>query len=62
MWAAVFAGLITVVYLRVKTHINNERQLSTSEYIKPASLIGILVFFIVMHGSGSKETISTEPF
>lgn len=62
MWAAIFAGLITVMYIRLKSQLNNEGMIPTSDYVKPAVLNGLLVLFIVTYGSGSSETISTEPF
>ena len=62
MWAAVFAGLVTAVYLHMKARMNKEGKLSLNQYLKPSILVGILVAFIVSYGSGAKETILQEPF
>jgi len=61
-WAGIIAGVITTGYIHFKAKINNEGKLPVSAYTKPATLIAILVFFIVTNGLGKKETISTEPF
>ena len=60
--AAVFAGLATAAYVHIKAKMNNEGALQTSQYVKPAFLVAIFVYFIVSNGSGKKETISTEAF
>lgn len=60
--AAAFAGLATVCYIYLKARMNNEPKPETSDFIKPAILIGLLVYFIVSSGAGQRETISAEPF
>jgi hypothetical protein len=60
--ASVFAGLVTAVYIHIKAKLNNEGKLQTSQYVKPAFLVALLVYFIVSSGSGSREKISAEPF
>jgi hypothetical protein len=60
--AAIFAGLVTAGYVHVKAKMNNEGQLKSSQYVKPAFLVALLVYFIVSSGSGTREKISAEPF
>lgn len=62
LWAAVFAAVVTAVYIHFKSKLNNEPVPSNSECIKPAALVGMLVYFIVNTGLSAKETISLEPF
>lgn len=62
VYAALFAAAATALYIHVKANMNNEGKLQTSAYVKPASLVAILVYFIVNSGVGSPEEISTEPF
>ena len=61
MMAALFAAAVTAVYIHVKNQMNNGDKLIISAYAKPASLVAILVYFIVQSGS-SREHISAEPF
>ena len=60
--AAAFAALVTAGYIHVKAKMNNEGTLQTSQYVKPAFLVAILVYFIVSNGTASREKISAEPF
>ena len=60
--ASVFAGLATAAYIHIKAKMNNEGKLQTSQYVKPAFLVALLVYFIVSSGAGSREKISAEPF
>ena len=60
--ASVFAGLVTAAYIHVKAKMNNEGKLQTSQYVKPAFLVALLVYFIVSNGAGTREKISAEPF
>jgi hypothetical protein len=62
VYAAIFAAFIVAGYLHIKMKMNNEPEMKPSEYTKPAALVGILVWFIVAYGIGSRETISREPF
>lgn len=62
MYAAIFAAVITAGYIHVKNKMNNEPEMKPSEYMKPAVLNGVLVWFIVSYGIGGRETISKEPF
>ena len=61
MSAAAIAAAATIAYIHVKATMNKEK-LANSAYFKPAFLVGLLVYFIVSQGVGSRETISTEPF
>jgi len=60
--AAMFAAVVTAVYIHIKAKLNNEGQLQLHAYTKPAVLNAILVYFIVSNGLALKEPISTEPF
>ena len=60
--AALFAGLVTAGYIHVKAKLNNEGAQPVSAYVKPATLVAILVYFIVSTGSAAREKISVEPF
>jgi hypothetical protein len=60
--AAAFAGLTTAAYIHIKAKMNNEGKLQTSQYVKPAFLVALLVYFIVSNGAGTREKISAEPF
>lgn len=59
--ASAIAAGATMAYIYLKSTMNKEK-LSNSAYFKPAFLVGLLVYFIVSQGIGSKETISSEPF
>ena len=60
--AALFAAAVTAGYIHLKARMNNEGNLQTSQYVKPAILNAMLVYTIVSTGIGGKEKISTEPF
>ena len=62
VWAAVFAAAATAAYIYVKAQMNNEGPQQLSVFAKPASLVAILVYFIVSTGGSSRERISTDPF
>jgi hypothetical protein len=62
LYAAIFAGVATAGYIHAKNKLNNEKPLITSDYMKPAFLVALLVYFIISVGIGARETISTEPF
>jgi hypothetical protein len=61
-WAALFAAAVTISYIYAKSHMNNEGQPKTSTFAKPASLVALLVYFIVSQGVATKESILTDPF
>jgi hypothetical protein len=59
--AAVLAGGATALYIHVKGTMNKEK-LPNSAYFKPAFLVSVLVYIIVSRGTGTRETISTDPY
>jgi hypothetical protein len=59
--AAVLAGGATAAYIHVKGTMNKEK-LPNSAYFKPAFLVAVLVYIIVSRGTGTRETISTDPY
>jgi hypothetical protein len=61
IWAAVFAAVVTAGYIHVKNQMNGGAKLQLSAYAKPATLVALLVYFIVQCGS-TREHISSEPF
>jgi len=61
-WAALFAAAVTIAYIHFKAHINNSPPPRTSEFMKPASLVSLLVFFIISNGVSTKDAILTDPF
>jgi len=60
--AAILSAGATAAYIHFKAKLNNEPLPTTSQYVKPAVLVGILVYVITAYGSAQKERISTEPF
>jgi hypothetical protein len=62
VWAALFAGAVTAAYIHIKANMNNEGQLPLSSYMKPGSLVALLVYFIVQQGTAAKESILSDPF
>jgi hypothetical protein len=60
--ASLFAALATAGYIHFRSKINGERPPENNEYIKPAILVAILVYFIVCNGVGGREVLSSEPF
>lgn len=59
--AAVLAGGATAAYIQVKATMNKEK-LPNSAFFKPAFLVAVLVYIIVSRGTGTRETISTDPY
>jgi|TARA_R110000782_G_scaffold64000_1_gene130817 hypothetical protein len=62
VYAALIAGATTAGYIHLKAYLNNEGKLELNQYVKPAVLVAILVYMIILNGLGKKETISNEPF
>lgn len=60
--AAIIAAAVVMVYVYVKSKMNNEGKVKNSEYFKPAFLVGVLVYFIVSQGQGDSGPILKEPF
>lgn len=62
VYAGIIAGLITALYMYGKNRLNKEPELHMKDYLKPALLNTLMVYFIVSYGIGGKEKISTDPF
>lgn len=60
--AALFAAALTVAYIYAKGRLNNEPEKQLSDYMKPAVLNAVMVYFIVDNGISQKEVLSAEPF
>jgi len=60
--AAVVAAAATIAYVYSKSKMNNEGKLKNSDFMKPAFLIGVLVYFITDQGHGTQEALIKEPF
>lgn len=62
MSAAVIAAVITIGYILIKSKINGEEKPKNSDFMKPACLIALLVYFIVSQGQGEFTPTTKEPF
>ena len=62
VYAGLIAGATTAGYIHLKAYLNNEGKLEMNKYTKPAVLVAILVYVIVVNGLGQKEVISNDPF
>lgn len=60
--AAVIAAGAVIAYTFATKKMNGNEKLKNSDYIKPAFLIGLLVYFIVSQAKGSHEAPLREPF
>ena len=60
--AAAIAAAVTAGYIYVKAKMNGQEKLKNSDYVKPAFLVALLVFFIVSQGSGQGDAVSKEPY
>lgn len=61
--AALFAAFMTAMAVYITRDKDSKKQFKNSEIAKPALFVGLLVYFIVYNGTGSKfEQISKEPF
>lgn len=60
--AAVAAAIITAGYIHVKAKMNNEGKLQPAQFVKPAILNAIMVYFIMSNGVGTREKISSESY
>lgn len=60
--AAMVAAGMTMAYIYFRGQINNEPKKELSDYLKPAVLNAIMVYFIVDNGISQKEVLSPEPF
>jgi hypothetical protein len=61
--AAVIAAAVTMAYVYGKAKMNNGGKLKNSDMVKPAFLVGLLVYFIVSQGQGYSQDPSVKaPF
>jgi len=60
--AAIIAAAIVMAYVFAKAKISNQAVVKNSEYFRPATLVAILVFFIVKQGQGDSSPILTDPY
>jgi hypothetical protein len=61
--AAVIAAGITMAYVYGRAKMNGEQKLKNSDLVKPAFLVGLLVYFIVSQGQGySQDPAVKAPF
>ena len=60
--AAVIAGGITAGYIYGRAKMNGQEKLKNSDMMKPAFLVGLLVYFIVSQGIGQGDAVSKEPY
>ena len=61
--AAVIAGAVTMAYVYGRAKMNGEHKLKNSDLVKPAFLVGLLVYFIVSQGQGySQDPTVKAPF
>jgi len=56
--AAVAGALATYIYLMIKTRLNGDETQPNSYFLKPAFLVGILVYFIVHMGQIESEPLA----
>ena len=60
--AALIAAAVTMAYVFVKSKISNQATVKNSEYFRPATLVAILVFFIVKQGQTDSSPYLTDPY
>jgi hypothetical protein len=60
--AAAIAGGVTAAYVYGKNRMNGEGKLKNSDMMKPAFLVGLLVYFIVSQGVGQGDAVSKDPY
>ena len=56
MYAAIFAAAVTAMYMYGRARLNN-KTIENHEAIKPAFLVGVLVYFIIYMGNSEAEPI-----
>ena len=62
LFAACVAACITGVWVYVHSAKAPDQPLKSSVYMRPAALVGILVYAIISLGIGAKEEISNDKF
>ena len=60
--AAAIAALVTAGYVFGKAKMNGDAKLKNSDMMKPAFLVGLLVYFIVSQGIGQGDAVSKDPY
>ena len=60
MYAAIFAAAATAVYIYGKARMNN-KEIPNYEFVKPAFLVAVLVYFIIYMGNTEIEPILKTP-
>lgn len=60
--AAVIAAAAVMAYIFATSKMNGKEKVKNSDYIKPAFLVGLLVYVIVGQAKGSHEAPLREPF
>jgi hypothetical protein len=60
--AAVIAAAVTAAYVMGKAKMNGEKKVKNSDMMKPAFLVGLLVYFIVSQGVGQGDAVSKDPY
>jgi uncharacterized membrane protein YphA (DoxX/SURF4 family) len=54
--AALFAAAVTILYIHIRSKMNDQK-LENYMYVKPALLVGLLVYFIIHYGNSYDEPI-----
>lgn len=60
--AAAIAAAVTAAFVYFTGKMNGKEKMKNSDYIKPAFLVGILVYFIVSQGHGQGPAMTSEPY
>lgn len=60
--AAAIASAITAGYIFFKGKMNGQGKLKNSDMMKPAFLVGLLVYFIISQGVGQGDAVSKDPY
>jgi hypothetical protein len=60
--AAVIAAALTAAYVMGKSKMNGEKKVKNSDMMKPAFLVGLLVYFIISQGVGQGDAVSKDPY
>jgi hypothetical protein len=58
--AALAAAVATIAYIHIRAKMNGQ-QLENHMYIKPALLVGLLVYIIIHYGNSHDEPILKTP-
>jgi hypothetical protein len=60
--AAVIAAGVTAAYVYGREKMNGKGTPKNSEMMKPAFLVGLLVYFIISQGIGQGDAVSSDPY